>query len=115
MYRNPLNPNLPLRPILPIHLLRLQPLQRLLALLPQHPPKNRIQPIKMRRLVQQYKELAPVRVGALVRHRDDPARGVAKARAELVREGAAPDGEAGFGVRGGRVGGGAGLDHEGGD
>ena len=115
MYRNPLNPQLPLGPILPINLLALQLLQRLLALLPQHPPKDRIQPIQMRGLVQQYKELASVRVGALIRHGNNAARGVSEAGAEFVREGAAPYREAGFRVRGGRVRWGAGLDHEGGD
>lgn len=113
MHRNPLNPHpLPHHPPLPIHLLRLQPPQRLHPFLPNHPPKNRILPIQMRRRPIQNEELAAVRVGPFVRHGHDSTRVVAQGRADLVFEVGAPDRGAGF--RGGG-GGGAALDHEGGE
>lgn len=115
MHRNPLNPHplpFPNKPPLPIHLPLLQPPQRLHPLLPNHPPKHRILPIQMRRGPIRDEELAPVRVGPFVRHGHDPARVVAQRGADLVFEVGAPDRGAGF--RGG-AGGGAGLDHEGGE
>lgn len=60
-------------------------------------------------------ELAPVHVGALVRHAHDAPRIVPQRRRELVLEQATvvEDGGAGLGL--GIVGGAAGLDHEVGD
>lgn len=112
---NPLDLYRLLRPVLPIHLHPLHLPQGLEPLVAEHAPEHGIQAVEVRRLVEQDEELAAVCVGTLVGHGDDAARRVAEGRAELVGEGLVPDGAARLGVFGGRVGGPAGLDHEGGD
>lgn len=116
VHGDPLDPALLLGPALAIHLQRLHLGQRGHAVVPDELAKDRIQPVEVRRLVEDDEELRTVGAGPLVRHGDDPPLRVPQRRADLVFEGAAPDGPAALRVLGRRrVRGRAGLDHEGRD
>lgn len=115
MDSNLLDPHTLLWPTLLVHLERLDLGQRRQAVVSYDLAKHGVQPVQMRRLVEEDEELRSVRAGPLIRHRDHASPRVLQRRPDLVLECAAPDGLATFGVFGGWVCWGAGLHHEAGD
>lgn len=75
-------------------------------------PKDGVEPVQVRGLVEGDEELRPIGAWALIGHGEEASFGVPQCRPDLVLKGAAPDGFAALGILGGRVGGGASLHHE---
>lgn len=82
------------------------------AVVADEPAEDGVHAIEMGRLVERDEELRAVRAGPFIGHGDHAAGAVAKGGSDLVVECAAPDRLAALGVLRGRMGGGAGLDHE---
>lgn len=102
-----------LGPILLIHLERLDLGQGGQAVVANDLAEDGVEPVEVRRLVEDDEELRAVRSRALIGHGDHPPLRVLQRRADLVVEGAAPDGAAALWVFGGRgVCGRARLGHE---
>lgn len=105
-----------LGPVLPINLDRLHLGQGGQALVPDDAPKDGVEAVQVRRLVEGDEELRAVGPGPLVGHGHDAPRGVSQRRPDLVLERAPPDAASALGIlRGVRCRGSSGLDHELGD
>lgn len=117
MNRHALDAKRRARAVLLVHLDGLHPGERGEAVVANDAAKDGVEPVEVRRLVEEEEELRAVGAGPLVGHAHDAAVGVPQRRADLVVEAAdAPDGASALGVVGG-VGprGRAGLGHELGD